>query len=101
MILIYHSFFVFLKVLDLKSLTWSKVDAKTIGSEDPSKKTTMAPCAGHSLVGIVYWLSMATIFDNRVVCLLIKYATMSISTIYTRLSLKLLPDRLVSPLYIY
>jgi len=39
-----------LQVLDLKSLTWSKVDAKTIGSEDPSKKTTMAPCAGHSLI---------------------------------------------------
>ncbi|KAJ3669277.1 hypothetical protein LUZ60_011227 [Juncus effusus] len=40
-----------LQVLDLKSLTWSKVDAKLqqTGSSE-SAIITMAPCAGHSLM---------------------------------------------------
>lgn len=38
------------KVLDLKTLTWSKVEAKnTVGSSE-STSLPVAPCAGHSLV---------------------------------------------------
>ncbi|WOL12187.1 acyl-CoA-binding domain-containing protein 4-like [Canna indica] len=40
-----------LQVLDLKSLTWSKVEAKALaGSLDSSNTASVAPCAGHSLV---------------------------------------------------
>lgn len=42
-------FFSCQKVLDLKSLTWSEIEAKT---QSPGSATTVpvAPCAGHSLV---------------------------------------------------
>uniref|UniRef100_A0A453ME10 ACB domain-containing protein n=1 Tax=Aegilops tauschii subsp. strangulata TaxID=200361 RepID=A0A453ME10_AEGTS len=40
-----------LQVLDLKSLTWSKVDAKLqAGTSDSAKTAQVSPCAGHSLV---------------------------------------------------
>ncbi|PWZ21908.1 Acyl-CoA-binding domain-containing protein 4 [Zea mays] len=40
-----------LQALDLKSLTWSKVDAKLQAEPADSTKTTqIAPCAGHSLI---------------------------------------------------
>ncbi|GJM97171.1 hypothetical protein PR202_ga14076 [Eleusine coracana subsp. coracana] len=40
-----------LQVLDLKSLTWSKIDAKLQGdSSDSTKTAQIAPCAGHSLI---------------------------------------------------
>jgi hypothetical protein len=40
-----------LQVLDLKSLTWSKIDAKLQGdSSDSAKTAQIAPCAGHSLI---------------------------------------------------
>ncbi|KAF3330774.1 acyl-CoA-binding domain-containing protein 4-like protein [Carex littledalei] len=38
-----------LQVLDLKGLTWSKVDAK-LQAGSPGSATTIAPCAGHSLI---------------------------------------------------
>ncbi|KAK1294086.1 Acyl-CoA-binding domain-containing protein 4 [Acorus calamus] len=40
-----------LQVLDLKSLTWSKVATKaSAGTFDPSSAVSLAPCAGHSLI---------------------------------------------------
>ncbi|WOL15837.1 acyl-CoA-binding domain-containing protein 4 [Canna indica] len=39
-----------LQVLDLKSLTWSRIEAKLSGSSDSSTTTLVAPCAGHSLI---------------------------------------------------
>ncbi|KQK12274.1 acyl-CoA-binding domain-containing protein 6 [Brachypodium distachyon] len=40
-----------LQVLDLKSLSWSKIDAKLqAGSSDLAKTTQVSPCAGHSLI---------------------------------------------------
>eukprot|EP00262_Sarcandra_glabra_P017652 TRINITY_DN6117_c0_g1_i1.p1 TRINITY_DN6117_c0_g1~~TRINITY_DN6117_c0_g1_i1.p1 ORF type:complete len:681 (-),score=125.72 TRINITY_DN6117_c0_g1_i1:201-2243(-) len=40
-----------LQVLDLRSLTWSKVDAKpAIEALDSSSTVPLAPCAGHSLI---------------------------------------------------
>ncbi|KAK1279128.1 Acyl-CoA-binding domain-containing protein 4 [Acorus gramineus] len=40
-----------LQVLDLKSLTWSKVETKaSAGTFDPSSAVSLAPCAGHSLI---------------------------------------------------
>ncbi|KAL5218143.1 hypothetical protein ABZP36_018827 [Zizania latifolia] len=40
-----------LQVLDLKSLTWSKIDAKLqAGLSDSSKTTQVSSCAGHSLI---------------------------------------------------
>uniref|UniRef100_A0A453ME13 ACB domain-containing protein n=1 Tax=Aegilops tauschii subsp. strangulata TaxID=200361 RepID=A0A453ME13_AEGTS len=40
-----------LQVLDLKSLTWSKVDAKLqAGTSDSAKTAQVSPCAGHSLI---------------------------------------------------
>jgi hypothetical protein len=37
--------------LDLKSLTWSKIDAKfQAGSTDSSKSAQVSSCAGHSLI---------------------------------------------------
>ncbi|VAH97445.1 unnamed protein product [Triticum turgidum subsp. durum] len=40
-----------LQVLDLKSLTWSKIDAKLqAGTSDSAKTAQVSPCAGHSLV---------------------------------------------------
>jgi hypothetical protein len=41
------------QVLDLKSLTWSKIDAKLqVDSSDSAKIAQIAPCAGHSLVNL-------------------------------------------------
>ncbi|VAI39631.1 unnamed protein product [Triticum turgidum subsp. durum] len=40
-----------LQVLDLKSLTWSKIDAKLqAGTSDSAKTAQVSPCAGHSLI---------------------------------------------------
>uniref|UniRef100_A0A0E0P3K6 ACB domain-containing protein n=1 Tax=Oryza rufipogon TaxID=4529 RepID=A0A0E0P3K6_ORYRU len=40
-----------LQALDLKSLTWSKIDAKfQAGSTDSSKSAQVSSCAGHSLI---------------------------------------------------
>ncbi|XP_072996907.1 acyl-CoA-binding domain-containing protein 6 [Typha latifolia] len=40
-----------LQVLDLKSLTWSKIEAKTqTGSPESVNTVPVAPCAGHSLI---------------------------------------------------
>ena len=41
-----------MQVLDLRSWTWSKIEAKSGAEslESPSP-VTFAPCAGHSLVG--------------------------------------------------
>ncbi|KAJ0980678.1 hypothetical protein J5N97_008933 [Dioscorea zingiberensis] len=40
-----------LQVLDLKTLTWSKIEATTTtGSPDSSTSLPVAPCAGHSLI---------------------------------------------------
>jgi N-acetylneuraminic acid mutarotase len=40
-----------LQALDLKSLTWSKIDAKLQAeSSDSAKTSQIAPCAGHSLI---------------------------------------------------
>ncbi|KAM0928344.1 hypothetical protein ACQ4PT_002422 [Festuca glaucescens] len=40
-----------LQVLDLKSLTWSKIDAKLQeGMSDSAKTAQVSPCAGHSLI---------------------------------------------------
>ncbi|KAH7678735.1 FERM/acyl-CoA-binding protein [Dioscorea alata] len=39
-----------LQVLDLKTLTWSKVEAKTIVGSSESTSLPVAPCAGHSLI---------------------------------------------------
>ncbi|KAG8098885.1 hypothetical protein GUJ93_ZPchr0013g34706 [Zizania palustris] len=40
-----------LQALDLKSLTWSKIDAKfQAGSSDSSKTAQISSCAGHSLI---------------------------------------------------
>ncbi|EMS61872.1 Acyl-CoA-binding domain-containing protein 4 [Triticum urartu] len=40
-----------LQVLDLKSLTWSKIDAKLqAGTSDSAITAQVSPCAGHSLV---------------------------------------------------
>ncbi|XP_006650861.1 acyl-CoA-binding domain-containing protein 6 [Oryza brachyantha] len=40
-----------LQALDLKSLTWSKIDAKLqAGSTDSSKSAQVSSCAGHSLI---------------------------------------------------
>lgn len=44
----------FVKVLDLKGLTWSKVDAK-LQAGSPGSATSIAPCAGHSLVCHRFW----------------------------------------------
>ncbi|KMZ67606.1 Acyl-CoA Binding Protein [Zostera marina] len=38
------------QVLDLKSLTWSKVENTTVDSQDASTITTLSSCAGHSMV---------------------------------------------------
>ncbi|XP_027363972.1 acyl-CoA-binding domain-containing protein 4-like isoform X1 [Abrus precatorius] len=39
-----------LHVLDLRSWTWSKVEAKVEESTDSSSSATLTPCAGHSLI---------------------------------------------------
>ncbi|KAJ0976238.1 hypothetical protein J5N97_018203 [Dioscorea zingiberensis] len=40
-----------IQVLDLKSLTWSKVEAKAVAeSPESSAPLTVVPCAGHSLI---------------------------------------------------
>ncbi|KAG8061682.1 hypothetical protein GUJ93_ZPchr0003g18501 [Zizania palustris] len=39
-----------LQVLDLKSLTWSKIDAKLQAGPSDSSKTAQFSCAGHSLI---------------------------------------------------
>ncbi|XP_020101737.1 acyl-CoA-binding domain-containing protein 4 [Ananas comosus] len=40
-----------LQVLDLRSLTWSKIEAKTqAGSPESSSTIAVSPCAGHSLI---------------------------------------------------
>lgn len=41
------------KVLDLKSLTWSKLEAKAARESPESTSVAVAPCAGHSLVNTV------------------------------------------------
>ena len=52
-----------MQVLDLRSWTWSKIEAKAgaESQESPSPRT-FAPCAGHSLVSIeqFYIFSMYT-----------------------------------------
>lgn len=39
-----------LQVLDLRSLTWSKIETKVSDLQDSSAKTLLTPCAGHSLI---------------------------------------------------
>ncbi|RDX86126.1 Acyl-CoA-binding domain-containing protein 4 [Mucuna pruriens] len=39
-----------LHVLDLRSWTWSKIEAKVVESTDSSSSVTLTPCAGHSLI---------------------------------------------------
>ncbi|KAK7344245.1 hypothetical protein VNO77_13632 [Canavalia gladiata] len=39
-----------LHVLDLRSWTWSKIEAKVVESTDLSSSATLTPCAGHSLI---------------------------------------------------
>lgn len=59
-------FFDLLKVLDLKSLTWTKVEAKS-AMEQSSLSNTAVPvsCAGHSLVSIKAFLDHLDILEIK------------------------------------
>lgn len=41
-----------MQVLDLRSWTWSRVEAKVEAESQESSPATLTPCAGHSLVSI-------------------------------------------------
>ncbi|KAF8387811.1 hypothetical protein HHK36_026469 [Tetracentron sinense] len=57
------------QVLDLRSLTWSKVEVKA-GTEslESSSPVQLAPCAGHSLVGIDWVSTSLWTFGGKISC---------------------------------
>lgn len=47
-----------MQVLDLRSWSWSKVEAKAELESLESSPTPLTPCAGHSLVSVVFHFSL-------------------------------------------
>lgn len=63
-------------MLDLRSLTWSKVEAKVeMESLESSSPVPLAPCAGHSLVCIEWMFQLFELLDNELFAYLCPIST--------------------------
>lgn len=64
-----------MQVLDLRSWTWSKIEAKISESNDSAVAGSFTPCAGHSLVSI---LSIA--YSNFIIVFVIAVIVVAVIT---------------------